>query len=40
MTDTYDVAVIGGGTAGVVAAVRAGRADASALLLEKEGEPA
>ncbi len=37
MSDTYDVAVIGGGTAGVVAAVQAGRAGAATLLVEKEG---
>ncbi len=33
----YDVVVIGGGTAGVVAAVQAGRAGAKTLLVEKEG---
>lgn len=33
----YDVMVIGGGTAGVVAAVQAGRAGARALLVEKTG---
>ena len=37
MTETYDVAVIGGGTAGLVAAVQAGRAGANTLLVEKEG---
>jgi len=33
----YDVVVIGGGTAGVVAAVQAGRAGAKTLLVEKNG---
>ena len=33
----YDVVVIGGGTAGVTAAVQAGRAGAKTLLVEKEG---
>lgn len=33
----YDVVVIGGGTAGVVAAVQAGRAGARTLLVEKNG---
>jgi NADPH-dependent 2,4-dienoyl-CoA reductase/sulfur reductase-like enzyme len=33
----YDVAIIGGGTAGVVAATQAARAGAAALLVEKEG---
>jgi hypothetical protein len=35
--ENYDVVVIGGGTAGVVAAVQAGRAGAKTLLVEKEG---
>jgi hypothetical protein len=33
----YDVIVIGGGTAGIVAAIQAGRAGARALLVEKNG---
>ncbi|MEC8989938.1 MAG: FAD-dependent oxidoreductase, partial [Candidatus Latescibacterota bacterium] len=33
----FDVVVIGGGTAGVVAAVQAGRAGAKTLLVEKVG---
>ncbi len=37
MNDQYDVVVIGGGTAGVVAAVQAGRAGARTLLVEKTG---
>ena len=37
MTKAYDVVVIGGGTAGVIAAVQAGRAGASTLLIEKSG---
>ena len=35
MREQYDVIVIGGGTAGVMAAVQAGRAGASTLLVEK-----
>jgi len=34
---SYDVIVVGGGTAGVVAAIQAGRADAKTLLVEKCG---
>ena len=37
MNPRYDIAVIGGGTAGVVAAIQAGRAGASTLLVEKSG---
>lgn len=37
MNKPYDVVVIGGGTAGVVAAVQAGRAGARTLLVEKTG---
>jgi hypothetical protein len=37
MKPKYDVIVVGGGTAGVVAAVQAGRAGAAALLVEKNG---
>ncbi len=33
----YDVIVIGGGTAGVIAAIQAGRAGAKTLLIEKTG---
>jgi hypothetical protein len=37
MDPIYDVIVIGGGTAGVIAAIQAGRADALTLLVEKNG---
>lgn len=37
MKSEYDVVVLGGGTAGVVAAVQAARAGASTLLVEKNG---
>ncbi len=37
MKRCYDVIVIGGGTAGVIAAVQASRAGASTLLIEKNG---
>ncbi|MDT8390715.1 MAG: FAD-dependent oxidoreductase [Lentisphaeria bacterium] len=37
MVYDYDVVVIGGGTAGVVAAIQAGRAGAKTLLVEKTG---
>lgn len=35
----YDVVVVGGGTAGVIAAIQAGRAKAHTLLVEKNGMP-
>jgi len=37
MNEEYDVIVIGGGTAGTVAAIQAGRAGADTLLVEKNG---
>lgn len=37
MRTEYDVIVIGGGTAGVIAAIQAGRAGAQTLLVEKNG---
>src|SRR5688500_1780470 len=37
VTRHYQVVVIGGGTAGLVAAIQAGRAGASTLLVEKSG---
>ena len=37
MADTYDVVVLGGSTAGAIAAIQAGRAGARTLLVEKEG---
>ena len=37
MNEQYDVVVIGGGTAGVVAAIQAGRAGVKTLLVEKTG---
>ncbi len=36
-SNAYDVIVLGGGTAGVVAAIQAGRAGAKSLLVEKTG---
>jgi hypothetical protein len=36
-TEPYDVIVLGGGTAGVVAAIQAGRAGAKTLLVERTG---
>ena len=36
-SSNYDVIVLGGGTAGVVAAIQAGRAGARTLLVEKTG---
>lgn len=38
MADNYDVIVLGGGTAGTVAAIQAGRAGARTLLVEKTGQ--
>ncbi len=37
MNTTYDVVVVGGGTAGTIAAIQAGRAGARTLLIEKNG---
>lgn len=37
MRDSYDVIVMGGGTAGAIAAIQAGRAGARVLLVEKNG---
>lgn len=37
MRQRYDVAVIGGGTAGIIAAIQAARAGAETLLVEKTG---
>lgn len=38
ISDTVDVLVVGGGTAGTIAAIQAGRAGASVLLLERNGQ--
>ncbi len=38
ITDDVDVLVIGGGTAGTIAAIQAGRADASVLLVERNSQ--
>ncbi|OPZ28113.1 MAG: dihydrolipoamide dehydrogenase [Lentisphaerae bacterium ADurb.BinA184] len=37
MRSSYDVVVVGAGTAGVIAAIQAGRAGAATLLIEKNG---
>ena len=37
MAGVYDVVVVGGGTAGTIACVQAGRAGAGTLLVEKNG---
>ena len=37
-TDKYDVMVVGGGTAGVIAAVQAARAGARTVLIEMTGQ--
>ena len=37
MQQLYDVIVVGGGTAGIMAAIQAGRAGALTLLVEKQG---
>lgn len=38
ISDSVDVLVVGGGTAGTIAAIQAGRAGASVLLLERNGQ--
>lgn len=38
ISDAVDVLVVGGGTAGTIAAIQAGRAGASVLLLERNGQ--
>ena len=37
MDDAFDIIVIGGGTAGVIAAVQSARANCKTLLVEKNG---
>ena len=39
MDNTFDVVVIGGGTAGVIAAIQSARADHKTLLIEKNALP-
>ena len=39
MDNTFDIIVIGGGTAGVIAAIQSARADHKTLLVEKNALP-